>query len=154
MTRRVFLIVCLTLTGWGMVGCGEGVGYQLRGRVVPGPTPAVVVVDADDPRLGGPDGLSGAVLTVTLDPRSLGRKQIGTGVTKPDGTFEIPIEEFGAGFLEHEIAVLARAAGYVSAENAVELPSSRKRVLVILTPGRDRHKSRYTPGDDLRRYGY
>lgn len=148
---KFFLV--LTALGFltiSMIGCDSG--YKLQGRVIAGANPAVAIVDADDPRLKGYDGIPNASVMLTLDPRSLGRKSIGNGVTDIDGHFSIPIDEFGAGFLEHEVAILGRAGGYVGTEETIILPPSRRRVLIVLPPGRDRHQPRYTPADDLDRF--
>lgn len=78
-----------------------------------------------------------------LDPDSLGRKILANIVSQPDGTFEIPVNEFGAGLLEYEFELLARSDGFDSAHNRFRWPGG-KRVLVTLKRGPDR----YRPEDD------
>lgn len=114
-------------------GCGA---YELQGAVVLGDISYIALVDESDPRLTG-DGVAGVQVMLETDPSSLNREVVGTAVSGPDGSFTIPVDEIGAGFLEYEVAVRARAPGYLSTEQWFRLPPSRKRVLVSLAPGQD-----------------
>lgn len=132
------LLGCLTLAG-----CG---GYTLRGHVIEGMHSSVSIVDADDLRLQSP-GLDGATIDLMLDPDSLGRRSLGTAHSAMDGSFSLPIDEFGAGVLEHEVRLVGRAAKHQSAVKHFILPSRGKRVLIVLAPGRDTYRA---PEDTLR----
>jgi hypothetical protein len=126
-----------------LAGCEA---YTLRGTVLRGATPGVIVVDRDDSRLAQP-GLVGAVVELTTEPSSLGAKHAGAEVTDGHGQFAIPVDEFGAGFLEYDFGVLARMQGYSDTWQEMRLPSSGKRLLIIMTPGQG---TVVRPGDALR----
>lgn len=129
--RSLFSLLCLLLLV--MSACSS---YKLQGRVVRGTGSYIQVVDADDPRLEGA-GIAGAQVTVTLDPQRLKRKVIGSTTTDGNGNFSIAIDEPGAGFLEYDIGIKASGQGLIHALSFMELPSSRRRVLVTLQVGRD-----------------
>jgi len=116
-----------------LAGCG---GYTLRGVVIEGSSPGVFVVDAGDSRLRG-DALPSAHVGVVLDPDKLSSKTIGKDVADGAGRFGVVIAEFGAGVLEYEVEVTARLAGHRSASRTMPLPAEDKRLLIVLTPGRD-----------------
>jgi hypothetical protein len=150
MIRRAMLMMMCGLCASLMTGCGGGA--VLRGKVVSGPQSMVMVVTEDDPRLAGP-GLDGVTIKLTLDPRSLGRKPLGAGSTYGDGTFAIPINEFGAGLLEYEVGALARAEGHQYAEGYFKLPPPSQRVLIVMAKGHDTYREFEDPRKDLERYG-
>ena len=127
-------IRCLAaLAAVASAGCGT---YQLRGHVVEGPEPMVLVTRADDPRLEQ-RGIGGASLELTLSPRSLGRKPLGSTFSGDGGWFAAGIDELGAGLLEYELGVVCRRQGYRTAVGAVRMPGGDQRLLVVLTPGVD-----------------
>lgn len=133
----------LLLAAMMLVGCG---GYRMQGLVVEGKTPAVLLVDKNDSRLQQ-EGLSGAVLEVTVDPRRMTPKPLAPVASDNQGRFEVPVSEPGAGLLEYEVLVLCRMAGYQSVTQNMPLPSGDKRLLIVLVPGRDT----YTPKPDILR---
>jgi hypothetical protein len=130
-------------------GCAS---YAVRGAVIGGSQSMVVLVSKDDPRVKVANGLTDVSLSFSLDPRSLGSKPLGATVTRADGTFEMPVDVFGAGTLEYELGVLARGAGYDSAQGTVPMPSGDQRVLVIMARGRDRYVVPDDPLRDIDRY--
>ena len=121
-----------------LVGC---TGYTLQGRVLSGPVTAVRVVDADDPRLEDP-GLAGAVIDLTLDPGSLARISVPPSIAGSDGSFAIPIDQFGAGLLEYDVSIVVRCEGHESAAQVLRLPLAQKRMLVWLAAGPDTRSQR------------
>ena len=123
-----FVLLALMLTG-----CA---GYGLRGRVVEGPVSAVHIVPADDPRLAEPP-ITGASVHLTVDADRLSAKPAGAGHSDADGDFHVPVDAFGAGFLEHDVEVLVRAQGHAPAQRVIRLPGRDRRVLVTLAPGED-----------------
>ena len=129
---RLTLLVCALLLP--MLGACSP--YQLQGRVVKGPASFIQVVDADDPRLSD-EGLGGARVSVMMDPESLGRRDLGSGLSGVDGDFAIPIDEVGAGLFEYEIGVQARMSGRHAAVTFIRMPPSGKRLLIMLAPGKD-----------------
>ncbi len=124
----------------GLLLLGGCVG-KVQGRVVEGPYPAVLIVDRDDARLAGEAaargelGISAARIELVLDAGTLRARQIGLGQADADGRFSIDVDAFGAGFLEDDVQVLARRPGYGPTLETIRIPSSRKRLLIVMTPG-------------------
>ncbi len=113
--------------------------YELRGRVIEGPTPAVVVLSADDPRFTrNADGLPGAIVEAVIDPdRPLQQITLDPQLTEDDGSFTIPVSATGAGVLEYTVQLTVRLAEHTSVRRSFKLPGRGKRVLVIIAPGPD-----------------
>lgn len=139
MTARVGAIT-LCAAALLLGGCG---GYTLRGKVIDGPASQILVVDKDDPRLGY-IGIGGATVQVTVDPESLGRTRLPGHPAADDGSFDIPIDQPGAGLLEYDVGVVVRHEGHDSAVKTLRLPGGNKRLLVFLARGPDS----YRPTDD------
>lgn len=116
-------------------GCTE---YRLSGTVATGRLPAVLVVDNDDPRLNQL-GVEGAVIELTLDPRSLRPRSLGAGQTDGTGQFDIPIDQAGAGVLDYQLGILCRLEGHQSIWQIVPMPSTKRRLLIMMAPGHNRH---------------
>lgn len=151
MTTRHACIASLVAVVWlGLLGgCS---GYVLSGKVVQGRASDVTVVRQADPRLAG-DPVAGAMVRCVLDPNSGGREVVGQTTTDELGRFEMPIDALGAGTLEYELLVIARAPKKSPAETIIDLPSGSKRLLVTLAPGRDRPINTYDdPLDDIKRH--
>ncbi|MBX3351485.1 MAG: hypothetical protein KF684_01010 [Phycisphaeraceae bacterium] len=147
---------------WGRVGATAGVlalstlaacsSYTLSGRVVPGDVGYATFLDANDPQFSGASGIGGVTVRVWTDPQKLNRKMVASGVSNPDGTFSLEIDEFGAGFLDYDISVEATRPGYAPVEDYFKLPGKGRRVLIMMTPGRDTRPVRSSPMDDYNRY--
>lgn len=122
-------------------GCSP---YQLRGAVVEGPRPGLFIVDARDPRLtqGAMEDVS---VQVTVDPDRMSPTRLPPVRTDADGRFAMPIGETGAGFLEYDAAVVARSPGYQAVTGTIKLPGQKKRLLIVMAPGRDT----YRPQEDV-----
>lgn len=152
MTRALAMPVAALLIA--AIGCGEG--YVMRGKVVEGPISSISVVGANDPRLAGPP-IEGATLRFMLDPRSVDRTALGSIVSYEDGTFGLPMDQFGAGLLLYEVEAVARADKFKQVKATFALPSADKRVLITLAPGqgtvRGNLDEREQIEDELRRYG-
>lgn len=133
----------LVLLGLFML-LGACAPHRVRGVVIDGPTPAISVVDAGDPRVQR-GGIGGAVLEFTVDPNELSPKRLSAVATDDQGHFDIPVSELGAGFLKYELGVVCRMQGYQAATGTVPLPSSKQRLLVIMSSGRDT----YRPKEDI-----
>ena len=143
MTRAALTVLATVC----LAGCG---GNTLRGRVVEGPASSIAFASENDARFLG-SGVGMTRITLTLDPDSLGRKLLANIVTQPDGTFEIPVREFGAGLLEYKFELLARSDGYDSAQDRFKWPGN-KRVLVTLKRGHDRYRPEEDPLKEARPY--
>ena len=120
--------------------------YSLKGRVVEGPDSYVAVVDSSDPRLTQGKGLVGASLNMQLDPMKINRKSVARNISGANGEFELPVDEVGAGLLEYDVGVYVRRKGCEPAEGFFRLPGSGKRLLVVMSPGKDHPTS--DEGDD------
>lgn len=131
------VLLLASLGASALAGCA---GHQVRGVVVEGQTPGIVVVGKNDSRLQH-DGLSGARIELTIDPRSMKPKQLAPTSTDEQGRFEAEVKQPGAGVLEYELFVVARCAGYQSAVQQMPLPGGDKRLLIVLAPGRDTYKA-------------
>ncbi len=135
-TGRAGWLVCAVML-WGLAGCNP---YQMRGVVVEGAASAIRVVDKDDPRLRDGAGLPMAVINVAIDPDRLSRKQMPRTLSEVDGTFAVPIDEPGAGYLEYDLRIVVRRNGYNTATQDLRLPGPGQRLLVTLVNGKDRYK--------------
>jgi len=127
------LATAVTVTLLIAPGCST---YALQGKVVLGPKSTVTVVDADDPRLAG-IGIEGATLEFVLDPESGNRQLLGSTHADYEGAFSFPVNVTGAGFLEYEIMVIARAPERSPAVATFALPPKGKQLLVTMVRGRD-----------------
>lgn len=143
---RVYCWCIALLLFWPLAGCG---GYQLRGRVIEGASPGVLVVSSDDRRLEG-NPVADASVRVTVDPDRMKPRELPPVRTDAEGYFALPIEDFGAGALEYNIMLLARANGFRASQEIFKLPGGGKRVLVVLAPGRDTYRDNDILGETLR----
>jgi len=131
MTRALLAVLLFAAIALG--GCSD---YQLRGRVVAGDASYIAIVDADDPALREGSGVGGATVSIATDPDRLSRKEAGTSVSLPDGSFSTTFTEPGGGLLLYDVGIRVTRAGFVPAELFSELPDRSKRLLVVLAPGR------------------
>lgn len=137
-----FCVVALAMMlPLGLTGCSS---YHLAGTVISGSQSTVLVVDKNDSRLQQP-GINGASLMFTIDPDSLNASSLPVDITDGNGSFSVPVSQTGAGFLEYDLLALCRAPGYVSASRKMPLPSGSKRLLIVLSPGKDT----YTPDHNI-----
>lgn len=132
-----------------LAGCSS---YTLSGRVVQGDVGYATFLDAGDPQFEGGTGIGGVTVRVWTDPEKLNRKVVGTGVSNPDGSFSLEIDEFGAGFLDYDISVEAMRPGFAPVEGYFKLPGKGRRVLIMMTPGRDSRPSRDSLMDQYNRF--
>ena len=116
-----------------LAGCSD---YELQGVVVTGTVPEVRVVSSDDPRLSQ-NGLAHAQVIGTIDPQSLTAERMRPAVADEQGRFSITVTSTGAGLLEYKIGIFARHTGFSPTTDTFDLPASRKRLLIVLTPGED-----------------
>lgn len=127
-SRALGAILCAGAT---LGGCAS---YSLEGRVIPGESSFVAIVDSSDTRLDT-RGVSNVEIQLWTDPERPNRELIASTMSGPDGSFSIPVQEVGAGFLQYDVALVARASGYAITEHAFRLPSNSRRALVIMRPG-------------------
>ncbi|TVQ31238.1 MAG: hypothetical protein EA376_10225 [Phycisphaeraceae bacterium] len=123
----LFLLSCALLY---LTGCG----YTMRGKVVEGDVTYVAIVDTDDPRLEG-RGVGGVNIMLETDPDRINREQVGRTVSQQDGSFSMDIDAFGAGLLQYDVGITAHRRGFETAQNIFRLPSSGRRILIMISPG-------------------
>lgn len=148
--NRIVIAASASLGGLLLGGCqGDSAssGYHLRGTVVQGASSYIAIVEEDDERLLLPP-VEGAALHLQADPGRLQRETIARTASGPDGTFDMKVDKFGAGWLEYDVGLFVRRDGYAPAEHAFELPSESRRIVVVLGRGADR--SLDEDPDDLR----
>lgn len=132
-TGAMFLLLLVIV----LTGCES---YQMRGVVIEGAVSSMVVVDQDDPRLTRGFGMPMAAIEVSLDPDRLSRKSLPRALSEVDGTFAVPVDEPGAGFLEYDVRVVVRRNGYNTATADIRLPGPKQRLLVTLVGGEDTYQ--------------
>lgn len=135
--RRGFGLLVVCMASVVLLGCGQ---YQMRGVVVEGAVSMIRVVDEDDPRLQEGYGLPLATVESTLDADRLSRKQLPREYSDVDGTFGVPVNETGAGYLDYYVRVIVSKAGYDTAIEDLRVPGPKQRLLVTLMRGKDRYK--------------
>ena len=130
--RRHLRLALLVAIGAALVGCGSA--YQLRGKVIEGDISFIAVVSSDDPRLDGP-GVPGVSIMLVSDPNKLNKETLGEVVSSGDGSFTIGVDLVGAGFFKYDAGISADRKGFEHAMSQFRLPSSDRRVLIILRQG-------------------
>lgn len=133
LSRAAVQCTAIAAIAGALVGCSP---YVLRGKVIQGAASEVVIVNPDDPRLEQ-DGVPGANVSLSVDPSRAQRKLLARQSSGETGELEFRIEELGAGMIEYDMGLSARRAGFQRAEGYFKLPTKEKRVLIVLTPGRD-----------------
>lgn len=112
----------------GSTGCG---GYSVDvAAVYPGFGTARFVDAAAVPT--GSQPVAGATVTLVRDPGELREETIGTVRTAADGRANLPVQSFGAGWLEERWLARVVAPGFDNVEAFLTLPrSSKNQVLLI-----------------------
>lgn len=111
-------------------------GYSMSGRVVEGDFGSISFIAA-----GASDELEvpieGATVSLIRDPESLGREEVARATTRADGSFLMPVEAFGAGYLQEQWLVRVRHPQYQIVESFTGLPKedSGLELLVIMPQG-------------------
>jgi len=99
----------------------------------------VLIVDEEDPRLGDGYALPLVVIEATLDADRLSRKDLPTAFTEVDGTFALPVDETGAGYLDYYARIIVRKNGFNTLVDDIRIPAPDKRLLITLARGGDRY---------------
>lgn len=136
---RRLALACVGVVSAALAGCSA---YTFEGRVIVGDVSYATIVSADDPQLMEGQGIGGTRVRVVTDPDRLNRKEVGSGVTSPDGSFSLEIDAFGAGVLEYDIGVDASRPGYAGIEEFFRMPRKGEKVLIVLAPGQDNRRPR------------
>ncbi|MGP1309074.1 MAG: hypothetical protein ACTS27_02620 [Phycisphaerales bacterium] len=143
------LLAVGALCAFVAAGCSS---YTFVGRVIEGDVSYATIVADDDPQLSQGRGIGGVRVRVLTDPDRLNRKEVGNGVTSPDGAFSFGLDAFGAGFLEYDIGVDATRPGYAGIEEYFRMPKRGEAVLIVLAPGRDTRQPRENLTDEYNKY--
>lgn len=114
-----------------LTGCG---GPVLEGKVVLGGMSGAELVAEGDPALQQP-GLAGASIVVIRDPGRPNAETVARSASRADGTFRIPVEAFGAGWMSEEWQIIASKPGDATSEYRGPLPHPGDRMLFMLAPG-------------------
>lgn len=132
--RIVVFMFTLAFASVCMTGCGT---YTLHGKVVEGFDTGILVVSADDARLGE-TGVRQVRITIHRDPGSLAQSIVATGSSGPDGTFAIELPAFGAGWMDEVWLIETSRPDYRNVNQTIRLPASskRNRLLITVAPGR------------------
>jgi hypothetical protein len=114
-------------------GCST---YTIHGTVIAGAVGEMDFVGPNDSRLREPP-LANARVSVQRDPEKLSRHLVGTDLSDAHGRFVIPLDEFGAGWMDEQWMVRVTKPGYKTMSAMYKLTSDKKnkRLLVILAPG-------------------
>ncbi len=123
------LVVAVSL----MPGCGSG--YVIHGKAIRGDYSSVTFVHPDDSRLQEP-GVADVRVFLFRDPNSLGRELVGSTSSGERGNFIIPINTFGAGWLDEQWLVHTYLPGSQSAESILTLPKPDMNLKMLITLGR------------------
>ena len=139
--RRAFLAVAwvaLAFVALAAVSSLAGCSYRLEGKVVDGFSGARIA------RAGDPDerkgGIPGATVELVRDANTMNRSVAARATSSPDGWFELEVDGFGAGWMEEEWQVRVRRSGYENVETGIDLPSSTKDRLMIVTMNRGKSR--------------
>ena len=136
-TRHAITLIAALPILLALAACSP---YQMQGTVIEGAVSTIRVVDKDDPRLTQGYGMPMASIEVTLDPDRLSRKALQRALTEVDGTFAVPVDEPGAGYLEYPMRVIVRRSGYNTATQDMLMPGTNQRLLITLVNGEDQYK--------------
>ncbi len=114
-------------------GCGS---YVIEGQVIRDGYPDISFVSSGE-KVQSNNSIPAASISIFRDPDSLGREQVGTAKSRTDGTFNLTVDSFGAGFLEEKFSIRAVRNGYDDVEVTLRLPGSPggKRLIVRMVPG-------------------
>ena len=113
-------------------GCSSG--KELRGRVIASEYPSAdfINVSGGDPMMVEGSAVPGARIEIIRDPRRLSRETVATGVSGADGVFRIPVDAFGAGWMDESWLFRCTHPRYPMVELFAEMPSlDSDRVLRI-----------------------
>ncbi len=135
---RVLCGILLSALLCGVIGCSGT--SSLKGRVVAGDFPVAEFAPADpaNPMLLSGDGVGGVRIEVVRDPNRLNREVIAVGTSRADGTFDIMVDAFGAGWMDEQWLFRCTHSRYPVVELLSSMPSANSgRVLRVQmgTPG-------------------
>lgn len=140
--RRFSAVAVLFMVLPALTGCG---GYSFKGRVIAGTFPSVLIVEPGDAAAQQGAGIAGASIELVRDSDRLNAETIGRGTTDGQGNFSIPVDVFGASWLDEDWLLRVRHPRATMVEQLIRLPKGDRRAIITLSPGRDT----YTPRDDL-----
>lgn len=127
------LVLVLAISA-ALLGCS---GYELRGWVVQGEYGDVTIIDRDDPRIEEAQAVANAEIALSRDPGTLGEEIVARTRSDAEGAFRLPVESFGAGWMDEQWRIQSAAAGHRNVDVVLRLPNNpnRRRVLITLPTG-------------------
>ncbi len=141
--RRILCVCVLAALVTMATGCSGG--YTLSGKVIKGAYTDLEIVSGDDTRFSE-TGVGEVKILIHRDPLDLNRSLSATGKSHSDGTFEVPIDAFGAGWMDESWLIQVERNGYRSGEMILRLPTGGKRLLVTMSQGQS---TQHEPREDL-----
>lgn len=133
-------------------GCG---GYRLEGKVVEVGWSDVSLVDPNDAALASPKVIPGAAVRLIRDPDTPRRALVAQTRSRGDGSVELEVSAFGAGWMEETWLVEVEREGYETVEVTLRLPASGKSKRLLISMRRGRSVPSARPADpmaDLERF--
>ena len=123
---------------WGVLGACLAVmpgcaTFVLRGNVVQGDVADMAFVPPDDPRLAGVP-VANVRITLERDPDKLSREMAGTALSDSRGRFTIPVDQFGAGWMQEIWMIRASRQGYSNVVSQQRLNIYEDYRLLIMMP--------------------
>jgi len=133
---RILSLLVLLVPGLSGLGCSGT--DALRGRVVAGEFPIAefVRVDPADPLLVPGEGVGDVRIELVRDPDQLNRRVVAVGSSRADGSFDIMIDAFGAGWMQEEWLFRCSHPRYPVVELRSSLPSSNSGRVLRVQMGR------------------
>jgi hypothetical protein len=122
-------------------GCGD---YAVVGRVVQGPMSTMAFVPSNDPRLKG-IGVSTAEIEIHRDATRPNSRVVARSLSQDDGSFDIPLAEFGAGWMVEEWRITSSRAGYAPADLLTQMPSKGDGLVLMIMMAPGRGATNYNP---------
>jgi hypothetical protein len=128
---RIWCVGHLALWPWFLAACQPGGAVPINGKVIAGNISFIGAVDPNDERLKGP-GLSQATITGSALIENQGGVDLGETTSDQKGSFRLNVREQRAFSRPAEFNV--SKDGYITATAKMPLPSTDRRLLVILKP--------------------
>lgn len=148
--QRIIWLCVVALVMSTSVGCSGG--YTLSGKVISGAYTDLEIVPGDDARFSE-SGVGAVKILIHRDPSALNRSLAATGKSNSDGTFEVPIDAFGAGWMDESWLIQVERNGYRSGEMILRLPTGGKQLLVTMSSGQSTpHQSREDLWEQYEKY--
>ena len=134
----MFIMSVMGIASLLATGCSGP--QELKGRVISSQYASAEFTVADDgrPELLSGSGVPGARIEIIRDPSKLSREMVASGTSDSEGVFRIPIDAFGAGWMDETWLFRCTHPQYPMVELFGEMPrldSDRVLRIYIGSPG-------------------